>query len=171
MLSNLKQDFARLCAYRDRSSFLFLLDCLLFDNGFQAVVLHRTAHWFKSLGIPVMAPVLARFSISCTGVDINPRASVGAGLVISHGVGIVIGAGAQVGSGLLIHHQVTIGAPTPSRIAAMPVIGNDVVIGAGAKVIGEIRVGDRSFVGANTLVTEDVPPGCKVTAPAPRTES
>ncbi len=162
MLDNLHSDFAHLSELRQRGSWSFLLDCLLFDSGFQAVMLHRAASWFKRLGIPAIAPALARISVGITGVDINPRAEIGPGLVISHGNGLVIGGGVTIGARAHLHQQVTLGAPTPSRVGEVPVLGDDVVVGAGAKLIGRIHIGDRVFVGANALVSSDVPAGSKV---------
>ena len=164
MLAHLRQDYRRLASYRERSGFLFATELLLFDNGFQSVMLHRMARWFKRRRIPVLGAACARVSITLTGVDINPNAELGPGLVISHGVGLVIGGGVVAGRDLLLHHQVTLGAPTPSRIGQMPRIGDGVSIGAGALVIGGIEVGDGAFLGAGTLVTRDVAAGEKVTA-------
>ncbi|MEM1245768.1 MAG: DapH/DapD/GlmU-related protein [Acidobacteriota bacterium] len=160
---SLRQDYGRLAEYRQRRSLVFLLELLLFDNGFQAVVLHRLAHGLKRLGLPFLAPAIARTSLFLTGVDINPRARLGPGLVISHGVGLVIGADVVAGNNLLLHHQVTLGAPTVGRIDRCPRIGDDVVLGAGAKVFGGVEVGSGSFVGAGVVLTESVPPGSKVT--------
>jgi len=160
---SLRQDYLRLASYRERRSLFFLLDLLLFDNGFQAVVLYRLASWLKRLGIPLLAPAVARTNLFLTGVDINPRASFGPGLVISHGVGLVVGSDVKVGRNMLLHHQVTLGAPTVGRIASCPQIGDDVVLGAGAKLFGGIEIGSGSFIGAGVVLTESVPAGSKVT--------
>jgi serine O-acetyltransferase len=164
MLDHLRQDYRRLATYRERSGFVFANELLLFDNGFQAVVLYRIARWFKTRRIPFFGATCARLSIGLTGVDINPNAELGPGLVISHGVGLVIGGGVVAGRDLLLHHLVTLGAPTPSRLGQMPRIGDGVSIGAGALVIGGVEIGDRAFLGAGTLITGDVPAESKVTA-------
>ena len=101
-----------------------------------------------------------------TGVDIAPAAEIGPGLLISHGVGIVIGGYARIGAGATILHAVTIGGPYPSRRREMPTLGDDVFLGAGATVIGDIHVGDRVFIGAGAMVTEDVPDDSVVVADA-----
>lgn len=160
---SLRQDYARLAEYRQRRSLVFLLELLLFDNGFQAVVLHRMANRLKRLGLPLLAPAVARTNLFLTGVDINPRAQLGPGLVISHGVGLVIGADVVAGSNVLLHHQVTLGAPTVGRIDRCPKIGDDVVLGAGAKIFGGVEVGSGSFIGAGVVLTDSVPAGSKVT--------
>lgn len=168
-MKNLRADYRRLADYREQRSFKFLLETVLFDNGFQAVMLHRIAHWFKSARIPILGPLIARCNVFLTGVDIAPQVRIGPGLVISHGVGLVIGGYAELGERILLHHQVTIGAATVGRIAQMPRIGSDVVIGAGAKLIGDLSVGDGCFIGANALVTRDVAAGTKVSI-APSTD-
>ncbi|HEX5635166.1 MAG TPA: hypothetical protein VFX50_18105 [Gemmatimonadales bacterium] len=164
MLDHIRQDYARLAAYRGRRSLAFLCGTLLFDNGFQAVLLHRLARWFKRLRIPVVPACCWRMSTFFTGADINPNARLGPGLVVSHGVGLVVGGDVIAGRDLLLHHGVTLGAPTPGRIAHAPRIGDGVSIGAGAALVGAITVGDGAFVGANVLLAQDVPPRAKVTA-------
>lgn len=165
MFRNLRADYRRLAALRGRRSVRFALECACFDNGFQAVALYRMARWFKARRIPVLGAALWRLQILLTGVDINPNAVLGPGLVISHGVGLVVGGAAVAGADLLLHHLVTIGAPTTGRIDQVPRIGDGVTIGAGAVLVGAIRVGDGAFVGALALVVDDVPPGGRALAP------
>jgi serine O-acetyltransferase len=171
MLAHLRQDYRHLASLRNRSGFVFATELLLLDNGFQAVALYRLSRWFKCRRIPFFGAACARLSIALTGVDINPNADLGPGLVISHGVGLVVGGGVISGRDLLLHHQVTLGAPTTSRIGQVPRIGDGVAIGAGALVIGAIEIGDRAFVGAGTLITRDVPAGAKLTARGDRETS
>jgi len=140
----------------------YVIESLLFENGYQAVVLHRIAHWFKSRGVPVLGPLFARLNQFLTGVEIGPGAVIGPGLLISHGNGIVIGGYARIGRGAILLHQVTIGSPSPNRVEKMPVIGDNVFIGAGARVIGEIAIGDGVFIGVNAIVTQDIPSGSRV---------
>jgi serine O-acetyltransferase len=163
MPSHLRQDYARLAAYRDARGPGFLLGTLLFDNGFQAVLLHRLARSFKRARIPIAPAACWRLAIFLTGADINPNAQLGPGLVVSHGVGLVVGGDVVAGRDLLLHHGVTIGAPTPGRIAHTPRLGDGVSIGAGATLVGAITVGDGAFVGAGVLLARDVPPRAKVT--------
>ena len=165
-MGSLSTDTRRLREIKTKGAPWYVLESLLFENGYQAVVLHRLAHWFKSRGIPLVGPLVARLSLFLTGVDIAPAAQIGPGLRISHGVGLVIGNRARIGSGATLLHQVTIGAASHRRIGEMPEIGDDVFIGAGARVIGGIRVGDGVFIGVNTVVAEDVPDRCKVVSGA-----
>lgn len=166
MLANLKADTRRLREIKSKPFPWYVLESLLFENGYQAVVLHRIAHWFKKHKVPVLGPAIARFNQFLTGVEIGPGAEIGAGLRIAHGHGIVIGGFARIGRGALILHQVTVGSAHPTRVAKMPVLGDNVFLGAGAKVIGEITVGDDVFIGALALVAEDVPNGSRVLAKA-----
>jgi serine O-acetyltransferase len=166
VFDNLREDTRRLRITKTKPFPWYVVESLLFENGYQAVVLHRMAHWFKSRGIPVLGPMIARFNLFLTGVEIGPGAVIGPGLLISHGTGIVIGGYARIGRNAILLHQVTIGSPDPARIEAMPVIGDDVFIGAGAKVIGPVTVGDNAFIGVNAIVTRDIPSGSRVLSKA-----
>lgn len=162
MFENLKHDTRWLRSIKKKPFPFYILESLLFENGYQAVVLHRIAHWFKRRGIPIAGPFFHRLSIFLTGVDISPAARIGPGFRISHGVGLVIGAHARIGADCLLMHGVTLGAPTLERIEEMPTLGNQVVVGAGATILGGIKVGDNVLVGVGTVVTQDVPPNMKV---------
>ncbi len=162
MFNNLREDTRRLQEIKTKAFPWYVIESLLFETGYQAVVLHRIAHWFKSRGIPVLGPLVARCNQFLTGVEIGPGAVIGPGLRISHGNGIVIGGYARIGRNALLLHQVTIGSPSPSKVEKMPVIGDNVFIGAGAKVIGEITIGDDVFIGVNAIVAQDVPSGSRV---------
>ncbi|HEX2465768.1 MAG TPA: serine O-acetyltransferase [Thermoanaerobaculia bacterium] len=161
---NLAADARRLRELKSKPFPWYVIESLLFENGYQAVVLHRVAHACKRRHIPVLGPLFARLSLFLTGVDIAPAAEIGPGLLISHGVGIVIGGYARIGAGATILHAVTIGGPYPSRRREMPTVGDDVFIGAGAMIIGDIHVGDRCFIGAAAMVNEDIPDDSVVVA-------
>ena len=165
MFDNLRQDTRRLREVKPRPFPWYVLESLLFETGYQAVVLHRLAHWFKRHRIPFFGPLVARWNQFTTGVDIAPAAKIGPGLRISHGTGIVIGNGVEIGRDCLLMQNVTLGAPTSARIEEMPSIGDRVTLGAGCAVIGRVSVGDDCFVGAHALVTQDVPAGARVLAP------
>jgi len=166
MLENLREDTRRLREIKTKAFPWYVLESLLFETGYQAVVLHRIAHWFKRRRIPVLGPAVARWNQFLTGVDIAPAARIGPGFRISHGTGIVIGNAVVVGRDCLMMQNVTLGAPTVSRIGEMPTIGDRVVFGAGASVIGKVTIGDDVFVAAHALVTQDVPASHKVVARA-----
>ena len=162
MFDNLRHDAARMREAKTKPFPWYVVESLLLDNGFQAVVLHRVAHWFKRRRIPFLGPFFARLNLFLTGVDIGPGAEIGPGLRISHGTGLVIGGYAKVGARALLLHEVTIGSPSHGRVREMPVVGDDVFVGAGAKLIGAIRVGDRVVIGTNAVVTQDVPSDSRV---------
>lgn len=168
MFANLRQDIQRLRAIKSKPYVFMVLESLLFENGFQAVVLYRMAHWFKSRRIPLVGPLLCRLSIFLCSVEIAPGAKIGPGLFISHGMGIVVGQWVTIGSGCTMMHQVTLGASSTSKLERMPTVGDDVFLAAGSRLIGGIEIGDGAFVGANAVVSEDVPAGAKVVVEKPR---
>ena len=164
MFATFRQDIARLAEAKNLPPWRATVEGLLFDNGFQAVFLHRIAHGFKRRGWPVLGPLFGRLSIWLTGVEIAPGTEIGPGLTISHGTGIVIGQWARLGTDVTLLHQVTIGAASGRRVRQMPSIGDRVFIGAGAKVIGDITIGDGAFIGVNAVVSRDIPAEHKVIA-------
>ncbi|MEM6453893.1 MAG: serine O-acetyltransferase [Acidobacteriota bacterium] len=167
--ATLAADTRRLTLIKHKRFPWYVIESLLFENGFQAVVLHRLAHACKRRGVPVLGPLIARFNLFLTGCDIAPAAEIGGGLMISHGSGLVIGNRVRIGRDALLLHQVTLGAPSARGLARMPRVGDRVHVGAGSKLIGGIVVGDDVFIGADVLLTHDVPDDAKVVrADAPR---
>ena len=163
MFRNLRADSRRLEAGRPRPFPWYLIEALLLDNGFQAVVCFRLARWFKTRRVPFLGPFFSRLGLFLTGADVSAGADIGPGLLISQGVGLVVGGYARIGAGATLLHGVTIGAASQKSVRAMPRIGDGVFIGAGAQVIGPVTIGDGALIGASVLVTEDVPAGAKVT--------
>ena len=163
MWDNLRADTRRLREIKSKPAPWYVLESLLFDNGYQAVLFYRVARWFRVRDVPVLGPAIARYNHFLTGVDIAPAAKIGPGLRIAHGTGIVIGNAVEIGSSCLLMHGVTLGAPTLSRIGDMPKLGDRVTVGAQASLIGPVEVGDDVFVGAHALVTRDIPAGSRVT--------
>ena len=163
MWDNIKEDTRRLKAIKSKAFPWYVLESLLFENGYQAVVLHRIAHWFRRRGIPFVGPFCNRLSLLLTGTDIAPAAEIGPGLLISHGVGLVIGYRVKIGSNVTLMHQVTLGAPSTRRIEDMPVVGDGVYMGAGSKAIGKVHIGNEAFIGVDVILTEAVPAKSKVT--------
>ena len=100
-----------------------------------------------------------------TGIEIHPGATIGRRVVIDHGMGIVIGETAIVGDDVLIYHGVTLGGKINDRVKRHPTVGNNVLLGAGAKVIGDIEIGDGAMIGANAVVTKNVPAGAVIVGP------
>ena len=175
MLDNLRRDTRRLTEIKTKAFPWYVIESLLFENGYQAVVLHRVAHWFKRRGVPFLGPFFARLSLFLTGVDIGPGAEIGPGLRIAHGTGLVIGGYARIGADALLLHGATIGSPSTARVREMPVVGDRVFIGAHVMVIGPVTIGDDVMIGAGALVTRDVPSNSRVLSRAgidvaPRTD-
>lgn len=164
MFDNLRADTRRLREIKTKPFPWYVIESLLFETGYQAVVLHRLAHWFKRHRVPVLGPAVARWNQFSTGVDIAPAAEIGPGLRIAHGTGLVVGNGVRIGRDCLLMHGATLGAPTTARLGDMPTLGDRVTVGAGAAIIGRISVGDDVFVGAHALVTQDVAAGSRVLA-------
>ncbi len=166
MWAELRRDTQRLRLFKTKRAPWYVLESLLFENGYQAVVLYRLAHASRRRGIPVLGPFFHRLAIWATGADVAPGAEIGPGLLISHGVGLVIGGHAKIGADATILHGVTLGSPHFGRIEEMPVLGDRVFLAAGATLIGGITVGDDVHVGPHALVMEDVPAGARVSTTA-----
>src|SRR5271169_4201628 len=125
--------------------------------GVHAIWGHRVSHWLWGRGAKVAARTLGEITRILTGVDIHPGANLGSGLFIDHATGVVIGETAEVGDDVTIFHGVTLGGTSSDRGKRHPTIGDRVVIGAGAKVLGPIKIGDDSRIGANAVVVKEVP--------------
>jgi len=162
MFDNLRRDTQKLRGFKTKPFPWYVVESLLFENGYQAIVLYRIAHWFKKHRIPFFGPFFARLSLFLTGVDIAAGTEIGPGLIISHGTGLVIGDHVRIGRDAILLHQVTIGAPSLGGRARMPRLGDEVFVGAGARIIGDISVGDGAKIGVNSVVTDDVPAGGRV---------
>ena len=129
--------------------------CLTYP-GFQAIVLHRITHRLHRFGVPLLPRVIAMLNRFWTGVEIHPAARIGGGFFIDHGMGVVIGETAIVGENCTLFHQVTLGGTGKEYGKRHPTLGDEVVIGAGAKVLGNITIGNGAYVGANSVVLSDV---------------
>lgn len=138
------------------------LELFLTSPGLHAVWIHRVSHWLWKKGLRIPARMLSNWSRFLTGIEIHPGATIGRRLVIDHGMGVVIGETSVIGDDVLIYHGVTLGGKENSAIDRHPIIGSHVVLGAGSKIIGRITIGDHCYVGANTVVTKDVPAGSTV---------
>ena len=136
------------------------LENALVYSGLHAIWMHRVSHalWIRDLKGP--ARILAQITRFLTGVEIHPGATIGRRFFIDHGMGIVIGETAEIGDGVMLYHGVTLGGQVLTQTKRHPTIGDNVTIGAGAKVLGPITIGEGSAVGANAVVTKDVPANC-----------
>ena len=157
----LRRDFQRLQGVKGRGFWMALLDGLLFDSGYQALVAHRLAHALVRHGVPVLPAVCRRWAIAACGVDILPRADLGGGCIIAHGIGLVIGGRTVIGEDCTLLHGVTLGEARFDELDC-PRLGNRVTVGAGAIVLGGITIGDDALIGAGSVVVSDVPSGAVV---------
>jgi serine O-acetyltransferase len=143
-----------------------LIQPILFFKGFQAVQSYRVAHWLWTKGRHAMAQFMQMRSSEVFGVDIHPGAVVGRGIMIDHAHSIVIGETAVVGDNVSMLHSVTLGGTGKADGDRHPKIENGVLIGAGAKVLGNIRIGYCSRIAAGSVVLQEIPP-CKTVAGVP----
>ncbi len=157
----LRRDFRRLRGGKNRGFWMDLFDALLFDSGFQALVAHRLAHALVRHGVPVAPAVCRRWAIAACGVDILPRADLGGGCIIAHGIGLVIGGRTVIGEDCTLLHGVTLGEARFDELDC-PRLGDRVTVGAGSIVLGGITIGDDVLIGAGSVVVSDVPPGAVV---------
>ncbi len=133
------------------------LEVVLNYSGLQAIVAYRLAHFLQQLRVPLLPRLFMSGVRWLTGIEIHPSAKIGRGLFIDHGMGVVIGETAQIGNDVTLFQGVTLGGTGKEKGKRHPNIGNRVVIGAGAKVLGNITIGDDSMIGANAVVVRDVP--------------
>ena len=142
-----------------------ILEIALLYPGPKAIFFHRIAHAFYKARLFFISRMFSEFSRMITGIEIHPGARLGKRLVIDHGMGVVIGETAEVGDDCIIFHGVTLGGVKFDPIKRHPTVGNKVLIGTGAKILGPITLGEGCKVGANAVVTKDVPPGTTVVGP------
>jgi serine O-acetyltransferase len=125
--------------------------------GVHAILTHRIAHTLHTSGVPALPRLLATASRAVTGIEIHPAAQIGKSFFIDHGMGVVIGETAEIGDNVTLYQGVTLGGTGFACGKRHPTIEDNVTIGSGAKLLGPIRVGHGSKVGANTVVIHDVP--------------
>ncbi|MEC7398738.1 MAG: serine O-acetyltransferase EpsC, partial [Pseudomonadota bacterium] len=136
-------------------------EVILTYPGFEAITVHRVAHWLWCNQVPFLPRVIAEHAHTQTGIDIHPGATIGRNFFIDHGF-TVIGETAVIGNNVTIYQNVTLGGTNPTNGIGgkrHPTIMDNVIIGSGAQVIGPIVVGERARIGANAVVTDDVPEG------------
>jgi serine O-acetyltransferase len=160
VLSSLIADF-RIIFDRDPAARNWL-EVLFCYPGLQALVFHRIAHWGYDIGIPFLPRLISHIARFLTGIEIHPGATIGQGVFIDHGMGVVIGETAIVGNYALIYQGVTLGGTGKESGKRHPTLGENVVVGAGAKVLGNILVGNGVRIGAGSVVLRDVPSDCTV---------
>ena len=134
-----------------------VLEVIFAYPGVHAIWGHRISHWLWNRGARLVARVLAELTRILTGVEIHPGAILGPGLFIDHATGVVIGETAEVGEDVTIFHGVTLGGTGRETGKRHPTVGDRVTIGAGAKVLGPVKIGEDSRIGANAVVVKEVP--------------
>jgi len=130
----------------------------------KAIFFHRIANFFSKAGLTLIARIVSQFSRFLTGIEIHPAAKIGKNFFIDHGMGVVIGETAEIEDNVTLYHSVTLGGISPSTnsgeqrgVKRHPTLKNNVVVGSGAQVLGPIIVGEFAKIGANAVVTRDVP--------------
>ena len=140
------------------------LSLILTYPGVKAVFFHRVANFFSTAKFDLIARIISQFSRFMTGIEIHPKAKIGKNLFIDHGMGVVIGETSIIGDNVTIYHNVTLGGISPSidsdnqrEVKRHPTLQDHVVVGSGAQVLGPITVRKNAKIGANAVVTKDVP--------------
>ena len=140
------------------------LSIILTYPGAKAVFFHKIANFFAIAKFNLIARIISQFSRFLTGIEIHPKANIGKNLFIDHGMGVVIGETSEIGDNVTIYHMVTLGGIAPSidsdsqrEIKRHPTLMDNVVIGSGAQILGPVIIGKNAKVGANAVVTKNVP--------------
>lgn len=134
------------------------IEVLLCYPGLHATLLHRVSHKLYTWGVPLLPRLLSQFGRLITGIEIHPGATIGRRFFIDHGMGAVIGETSEIGDDVLLYQGVTLGGTGKEKGKRHPTIGDHVVIGTGAAVLGNITIGERSKIGAGSVVVKSVPP-------------
>lgn len=133
------------------------IEVFLLYPSVNAVLHYRIAHSLYKKRLFFLARLISQFARFLTGIEIHPGATIGKGLFIDHGMGVVIGETAEVGDNVTLYHGVTLGGTGKEKGKRHPTVGSNVVVGSGAKILGPIYIGDGSKIGANSVVLKDVP--------------
>ncbi len=155
-INAIKQDIDSICE-RDpaaRNS----LEVVLLYSGLHALIFHRIAHALNKRNIKLPARAISQLAKLLTGIEIHPGATIGKGLFIDHGSGVVIGETAVIGNNCTIYQGVTLGGTGKDKGKRHPTLGNNVMVGCGAKILGPFTVGDNARVAANAVVLGEIPP-------------
>ncbi len=140
------------------------LSVILTYPGVKAVFFHRIANFFATAKFDLIARIISQFSRFLTGIEIHPKAKIGKNLFIDHGMGVVIGETSDIADNVTIYHMVTLGGISPSinsndqrEVKRHPTLRDNVVVGSGAQILGPVIVGKNAKIGANAVVTKNVP--------------
>ena len=138
------------------------LEVFLLYPSIHARLAHMISHFLYKKNLLFLARLISQIARFLTGIEIHPGATLGAGILIDHGMGVVIGETAELGDRITIYHGTTLGGTGKEKGKRHPTVGDNVVIGAGSKVLGNIKIGSNSKIGANSVVLDDVPEGATV---------
>ena len=140
------------------------LEVAILYQGFHAIVFYRISNWLWRQNLRFIARFISQIGRILTGIEIHPGATIGCCFVIDHGTGVVVGETAEIGDNVTLYHDVTLGGVAPSVDSAAqvgtkrhPTLGNGVIVGSGAQILGPIVVGEHARLGANAVVTTDIP--------------
>mgnify|MGYP005722132127 FL=1 len=140
------------------------ISLILTYPGVKAIFFHRIANFFAIAKFDLVARIISQISRFFTGIEIHPKAKIGKNLFIDHGMGVVIGETSEIGDNVTIYHNVTLGGTSPSintneqrNSKRHPTLEENVVVGSGAQILGPVVIGKNSLIGANAVVTKDVP--------------
>ncbi|WML36661.1 serine O-acetyltransferase EpsC [Clostridium sp. OS1-26] len=136
------------------------LEVFLLYPCIHAQIHHRISNLFYKKKFFFTARLISQLSRFFTGIEIHPGATIGKGLFIDHGMGVVIGETAEIGDNVTLYHGVTLGGTGKDKGKRHPTVGSNVIIGCGTKVLGPIIIGDNVKIGANSVVLEDMPSDC-----------
>ena len=138
------------------------LEVFLLYPSIHARLAHMISHFLYKKNLLFLARLISQIARFLTAIEIHPGATLGAGILIDHGMGVVIGETAELGDRITIYHVTTLGGTGKEKGKRHPTVGDNVVIGAGSKVLGNIKIGSNSKIGANSVVLDDVPEGATV---------
>ncbi len=160
LIASLKRDIK--AVFEHDPAAVNTLEVLLAYPGFHARQFHRLAHTLYRWRVPFFPRLISHISRFCTGIEIHPGAKIGEGFFIDHGMGVVIGETAEIGDNVVLYQGVTLGGTSLQKVKRHPTLGNNVVVGVGAKLIGDITIGDNSKIGAGSVVVTSVPANATV---------
>ena len=132
-------------------------EVMLCYSGLHAIIWYRISHRFWRMGLPLTARWISQLARWLTGIEIHPGATIGSGLFIDHGMGVVVGETAELGDNVTLFQGVTLGGTGKEKGKRHPTLGNNVLVGAGAKILGSFKVDDGALVGANAVVLHPLP--------------
>ena len=155
MFKNLKYDIENVM--KNDPAARTKLEVLLLYQSIHVLIFYRIAHGLYKIKLFFLARLISQLGRFFTGIEIHPGAKIGKGIFIDHGMGVVIEETAEIGDNVTIYHGVTLGGTSLDKVKRHPTVMDNVMIGAGAKILGNITIGSNTKIGANAVVTKDIP--------------